>query len=52
MRFALTENPVGDRAKEQAVVPEFFKIAVERSERQQTLFQVNDNGSTTAAKEK
>lgn len=52
VRFALTENPVGDRAKEQAVVPEFFKIAVERSERQQTLFQVNDNGSTTAAKEK
>ncbi len=52
VRFALTENPVGDRAKEQAVVPEFFKIAVERSERQQTLFEVNENASTAAAKEK
>ncbi|NLY02753.1 MAG: DUF3780 domain-containing protein [Rhodopirellula sp.] len=52
VRFALTENPVGDRAKEQAVIPEFFKIAVERSERQQTLFEVNENASTAAAKEK
>jgi len=52
VRFALTENPVGDRAKEQAVVPEFFKMAVERGERQQTLFEVNDNGSAAAVKEK
>lgn len=37
VRFALTENPVGDRAKDRAVVPEFFRIAVERAQ-QRTLF--------------
>lgn len=51
VRFALTENPVGDRAKQQAVVPEFFKLAVERSE-QKILFEVNENGSVSSAKEK
>ena len=51
VRFALTENPVGDRAKQQAVVPQFFKLAVERSE-QRSLFEVNENGSITSAKEK
>jgi hypothetical protein len=37
VRFALTENPVGLRAKDQAVFPEFFRIAAERSE-QRPLF--------------
>lgn len=37
VRFALTENPVGQRAKDQAVVPEFFRVAAEQSE-QKTLF--------------
>lgn len=37
LRFALTENPVGLRAKDQAVVPEFFRVAAERSN-QRTLF--------------
>lgn len=52
VRFALTENPVGDRATEQAVVPEFFKVAVERSEQQKTLFERNDTGSTATVEEK
>lgn len=51
VRFALTENPVGDRAKEQAVVPEFFKLAAERSE-QRTLFGNNENGNPSPTKEK
>jgi hypothetical protein len=38
VRFALTENPVGLRAKDQAVVPEFFRYAAEKSS-QRTLFQ-------------
>jgi len=50
VRFALTENPVGDRVQDQGVVPEFFKVAVERSEKQQTLFALNNGGK--AAKEK
>lgn len=37
VRFALTENPVGLRARDAAVVPEFFKFAVEKSS-QPTLF--------------
>lgn len=40
VRFALTENPVGLRAKDQAAVPEFFRVAVERSE-QKTLFNMD-----------
>lgn len=37
VRFALTENPVGLRAKDQPIVPEFFRAAAQRSE-QQALF--------------
>jgi hypothetical protein len=37
VRFALTENPVGLAAKDQAVVPEFFRIAAEKAE-QRSLF--------------
>jgi hypothetical protein len=44
VRFALTENPVGLRAKDQAVVPEFFRVAVERSE-QRPLFDLNSEHS-------
>ena len=40
VRFALTENPVGLRAKDAAVVPEFFKFASEKSN-QPTLFDLN-----------
>lgn len=40
VRFALTENPVGQRAKDQAVVPEFFRVAAERTE-QKTLFNMD-----------
>lgn len=43
VRFALTENPVGLRAKDQAVVPEFFRVAVERSDKQKTLFSIDDD---------
>lgn len=46
VRFALTENPVGQRAKDQAVVPEFFRIAVERSE-QMTLFEMENDGNSS-----
>ena len=37
VRFALTENPVGLHGKDQAVVPEFFRVALEQSN-QKTLF--------------
>lgn len=37
VRFALTENPVGLRAKDAAVVPEFFKVALEKGN-QPSLF--------------
>lgn len=42
VRFALTENPVGLRAKDEAVVPEFFRVAVQRGYEQKTLFAVDD----------
>ena len=45
IRFALTENPVGLRAKDKAVVPEFFRIAAEHSE-QRTLFNMDSNGDS------
>jgi hypothetical protein len=46
VRFALTENPVGLRAKDQAVVPEFFRIAAERSE-QRPLFDLDLDEAAT-----
>lgn len=47
VRFALTENPVGLRAKDQAVVPEFFRVALDRSSNQRALFDTeSDDGSS------
>ncbi len=43
VRFALTENPVGLRAKDEAVVPEFFRVALQRGYEQKTLFAVDDD---------
>ena len=37
VRFALTENPVSARAPTEAVVPEFFRLAAEKS-KQESLF--------------
>ena len=42
VRFALTENPVGLRGNDEPIVPEFFRVAAQRSE-QPSLFNV-DNG--------
>ena len=48
VRFALTENPVGLAAKDQAVVPEFFKFALEKSD-QKSLFDLagTENGEAS-----
>ena len=37
VRFALTENPVGIQAKDKPIIPDFFRVAAQRSQ-QQTLF--------------
>lgn len=50
LRFALTENPVGLNAKDQAVVPEFFRIAAERTE-QKTLFDLDGPNRSTSNQE-
>jgi hypothetical protein len=50
VRFALTENPVGSKAKDQPMVPEFFRIAAEREE-QRTLFNIDDDDSSPSREE-
>ena len=50
VRFALTENPVGERAKDQPIIPEFYRIAAERSE-QGMLFGIDNEENSPHSKE-
>lgn len=44
VRFALTENPVSMRAKDEAIVPDFFRLAADKAN-EQPLFEFDDTKS-------
>lgn len=50
VRFALTENPVGSRAKDHPKVPEYFRAAI-ACEEQRTLFNIGNEEDPPSLKE-